>query len=81
MTTRKWGNEAIVADAEAINFNNNDKGLDIVTLANGSYVVAWIDQHGTDTIKAQKFDASGLGLATSSKSGPASPAAAKLMWR
>ena len=59
MTTRKWGNEAIVADAEAINFNNNDKGLDIVTLANGSYVVAWIDQHGTDTIKAQKFDASG----------------------
>ncbi len=58
MTIRKWGNETIVADAHALVFANSDKGLDVTTLSDGSYIVSWIQQDG-DTVEAQKFDASG----------------------
>ena len=58
MTARKWGNETFIADAHASVFLNGDKGLDITTLSDGSYIVTWIQQDGF-TIEAQKFNAGG----------------------
>jgi Ca2+-binding RTX toxin-like protein len=58
MSVRKWGNEAIVADASAHIFLSGDMGLDVTTLSDGSYIVSWIQQDGF-IIEAQRFSAAG----------------------